>query len=435
MSIFLGILLLIFLGIFSGNFLIEIFNNNLERRQITKSWSSLEFSPEFYSNELQDGIPDGWQFESWGGARGIVELFSNEHNIGNRIAKLTHTNKAGDVALTQKINVNPGDRVIVSGYAQGEGGAIQVQLDDQINNKWVSEGVGGWIAVPASVDWQHYVMTINVPENIDKLKLLLRGSNIYDDIYAGKEDINGTPGANMLLNASFEEDGYTYDPITYWLDNVEIPTSSSFGVGDTSLGISYQNILSFQNGQYASITNRGNQLNGNCAYFPDMTAWLTAWGEYFEQEGGFAAKEKLYNLAIQIAPKCPQPYAALASLYSTHNANYKAAQLYHLASKLADESNLAGKYAFEEGFIHVRYTGLYQEAELALRRAENTHGWEGSHWELGAASYFLGQALEQLNRKEEAVEAYQRVLNCVACRSHHKPAIEKLQSTDPSLDS
>ena len=103
-----------------------------------------------------------------------------------------------------------------------------------------------------------------------------------------------------------------------------------------------------------------------------------------------------------------------------------AANLYHQASELAGTTPLAGKYAFEEGFIHVRHTGLTDQAIPALKKADVLKGWERSAWHHGAAIYFLATAYESLGMDEEAILAYQRIMDCSACTEHQEIAINRL---------
>jgi tetratricopeptide (TPR) repeat protein len=186
--------------------------------------------------------------------------------------------------------------------------------------------------------------------------------------------------------------------------------------------LSFTNTSDMLAGRYQSIETRAAQLDAECAEHPEMTSWLLASNEAFESVGGMAAQERLYHLAIRLAPNCPQPYAKLAKLYVSSFSMKRAADLYQKAAELSAGTIQAGAYAFEEGSIRLRQTGELNLAVDALQQAEQLSGWEGGSWYYGAASFFLGQALQASGRVEEAVSAYQRVLACSECLQHHAAA-------------
>jgi tetratricopeptide (TPR) repeat protein len=157
-----------------------------------------------------------------------------------------------------------------------------------------------------------------------------------------------------------------------------------------------------------------------------MTSWLSGLIVRLEKSGGLASVEGLYKLASEFAPECPQPYAALAGLYEQQHSYTKAAELYHRAAVLSGESGLAGKYSFAEGLLHLRQTGDYMAAVRAFARAQGIPGWERGAWYRGAASFYLGQALEALDRFPESIDAYRRVLLCGSCSYYHAAAEERV---------
>jgi predicted TPR repeat methyltransferase len=59
--------------------------------------------------------------------------------------------------------------------------------------------------------------------------------------------------------------------------------------------------------------------------------------------------------------------------------------------------------------------------------AEKVTGWEANQWEKGAASYYLGEALEAAGDIPGAIAAYKRVLNCEQCGWHHASALGRLK--------
>jgi tetratricopeptide (TPR) repeat protein len=256
--------------------------------------------------------------------------------------------------------------------------------------------------------------------------VLLRTSGrvLFDEAYLGVPGDQAN-SVNYLVNPSFEEDGGSENPLQWWKRNVHIPGISREKPQKMGLPVAYQNVSDLLNGKVGAITHRSDGLE-NCSLHPEMTSWLSGLNVRLEKSGGLAGMEGLYQLARKLAPKCPQPYAALAGLYELQHSYTKAAELYHRAAVLSGESGLAGKYSFSEGLLHLRQTGDYMAAVRAFALAEAIRGWERGAWYRGAASFYLGQALEALDRLPEAVDAYRRVLLCSSCSFYHAAAEERL---------
>jgi tetratricopeptide (TPR) repeat protein len=157
-----------------------------------------------------------------------------------------------------------------------------------------------------------------------------------------------------------------------------------------------------------------------------MTGFLISKGMDVRLQGSKTASERIYQLAIDLTPNCPQPYTELANLYGLQSSYLIAADFYHRAAELAGMEPIAGRYSFEEGFIHVRHTGLIDQAIPALEKAEKITDWERSSWHQGAATFFLGTAYEEKGMLEEAIFAYQRVVDCLECTAHHEYAQARL---------
>lgn len=397
---------------------------NVTRIQTAKTWMSLDPKNVIRTDALQDGIPDAWFYYAWGSATQIYRLDEREALAGHHAAVIERTNAQGGATLAQDLMVQPDTRFVVTVYAKGTGGAMHVWFRDQGTLAWMKEGRKG---LAQSETWQQHRLSVAVPSGVSEARLLLQGEGLtfFDEAYVG-EDHAGDLGPNALKNPGFEQDGISQDPLEWWLDHVVALDPVVAPEDDALERLSYLNVADMLAGRYDVVKQRAFALGDDCASTPAMTSWLIARGDDFEQTGGAAARERLYQLAVELAPHCPQPYAALAQLYRSHLGFGRAAELFHQAAERTHESALAGRYYFEEGFLHVRYTGDTERAIDALQQAERFDGWEGGAWHWGAASFFLGQALEAEGRSSEAQQAYQRVMDCQQCSYHHAAALDRL---------
>jgi len=219
----------------------------------------------------------------------------------------------------------------------------------------------------------------------------------------------------------------------WWNNHINLTPAKKIPQDNLLDNLSYQNIFDMLSGNFALIQERAEQLGSNCALAPEMTAWLLSKADDFEKVGGVAAREQIYQLAIQLAPSCPQPYAALARLYAQNNSNWVAAGLYKQAAYLAEDTLLSGRYSFEEGSLRLRYTGELDLATVAFQKAIEKSGWEASIWHQGAALFFLGQALELQGNLEESIAIYYRVLECNYCTYYHVDARNKIATLTSTL--
>lgn len=403
---------------------------NWLRVRIARAWMSVGLVEMEVDDALQDGIPDGWNVHWWGGARAIYRLECQEALAGDHAARVERTNDQGVASLVQDIAVSPDSHLFCTVYAKGAGGAVQFQFRTKETG---DREAYGWCDIAPSEDWQKYRLSVTVPPGKNEARLLLRSRELtwFDEAYVGVES-DGQLGPNLLRNPGFEQDGVSEDPLEWWQTHIIQPDALSIPEGRMPERLSYLNIIDMLAGRYDALRERSQQLGDRCASAPGMTSWLIARGDDFEREGGEAARERLYQLALELAPNCPEPYAALAGLYRSHHAFGRATELYHQATERSGETMLAGRYSFAEGFLHIRYTGDTERAIPALQQAEQLSGWEGGDWYWGAASLFLGQALEAEGRIEEAAAAYRRVIECEQCSYHHTAALNRLKALSAS---
>lgn len=417
---------LVFLILSSGLGLKNTFLSNLNRVRIFKAWEAVSVKENYDDNAVHDGIPDNWSPCSWGNATGFYEIEDQEVFNGNQAIRVSHTNKIGVICLSQTIVIPQNVNLLVKVYAKGDGGVIQTRLHDHITGDWKDYGFKGWREIKPSSDWKQYQFSFEVPTNVDQVELRLRGANYYDDVYLGMVNDNGEVGNNLLNNPGFESDGFQQNALQWWTDN-NLSINYAESLSDVPFSsLSYINILDTLMGRYDSIQERAEIIGNDCALAPEMAGFLISKGMNNNLPGGLSASERIFQFAIDLMPNCPQPYAALAKLYSSQRSYLLAANLFHQASALSGTTPLAGKYSFEEGFIHVRHTGLIDQAIPALKKAEHLDGWERSSWHYGAATFFLGTAYESKGMLEDAFLAYQRVMDCSECTEHHEIAKSRL---------
>ena len=386
-----------------GTSLINTFKSNISHVRIFTAWEEVSIKEYTDGNVLlHDGIPDSWDPCSWGNATGFYEIEDQEVINGNHAVRVIHTNGEGVICLSQTIEIPDNVELFVKIFSKGEGGQIQTRLHDQITRDWIDYGFKGWREIKPSSEWKQYQFSFDVPTNIDQVELRLRGGNLYDEGYIGIVNNKGEVGKNLLVNSGFEHDGYQQDLQSWWTENIIINNSDEKLTNFALSWLSYINIIDMLLGRYDFILERAGIIGSDCALSPEMTGFLISKGNNFNLQGDIAASESVYRLATELMPDCPQPYAALAQLYSSKHSYLIAANLYHRASGLAGSTPLAGKYSFEEGFIHVRHTGIVDQAIPALEKADVLKGWERSSWHHGAAIYFLATAYESNGMLEDA---------------------------------
>lgn len=403
--------------------------DNLNHLRILKSWASLDLDFRETSDSIQDGIPDDWLPYWWGGATEIYQIEENDAFSGNQAIKIIHTNDYGIVNLTQNIQVEPESDLVLSVHSKGTGGALIVWFRSNEDEEWVKQGFGGYNQIPDSVDWRENKLQITIPPRIREIKVLLQttGISTFDGAFLGYQD-DSISNHNLLKNGGFEIDGINEEPLEWWNDHVNVPIISLDYFEDPDVVKSYANIADMLQNRYGSILERADSIYPHCSLYPDMTNWLIELSPEISRNGGLAAEERLYQLAIKLMPDCPQPYAALAKLYESNRAYTASADLYHQAALLAAGSPIAGRYYFEEGFTHLNHTGNNEAAIAAFQTTESYSGWERGWWDYGLDSLFLGKAFEVLGYNPEAIEAYQRVIDCDECSQHHEEAADRLKA-------
>jgi hypothetical protein len=406
---------------------------NYYHSTLIKDYLGLEPNNLSRSDDIADDIPDGWQVEAWDGAREVYKLSTDKPFAGKRSASIRHTNESGAATLTQQFAVEPGMDLEVSAQTRGEAGAIRIQFfvaqsDERTGGVRTDFG--------AADEWQQVSFALPIPNGITKARVLLyavSGETLFDEVKVATKPDKGSP-KNLLSNSGFEQDGSDEDPMEWWLRHFQSREDQGTNPPPDSTRLVYANIRDLMIGNLENVQTRSNLPEGECADQPEISSYLIEHGKEIEKVGGAAAKERLYLLAADLAPRCPFPYAALGDLYRAHFSYDKAARYYAQAAELSADTFLAARYAFDAGLLHWSYTGNLDRAQLYLHRAENSRGWEPSAWHRGAAAYYLGRTFEDMGLPEEAAEAYQRVLQCAECTDHQKNAQERLNGITQSKE-
>jgi hypothetical protein len=408
--------------------IVSIVRRNSDALALHHAWLNAMYSGPI-DQSLHDGIPDQWDLTWWGGATQLVQIERTRAFQAEAFVQIARTNTTGAAALTQDVHVQSGATIVGSVVSRGADGAIVIWFRNP-SQDWVKQGLGGWTGIAAGADWHPASLTVTVPADMTEIKFLLQanGSMSFDDAHVGYQSADHT-GSNLLNNSGFEQDGTISSPLIWWQEHhvVKYPAKAEL-TNNTSMSLSYLNVNDMLSGDVDAVRQRAAQLGDRCALTPEMTAWLLGLGDRFETEGGAAAREQLYQFAIFLAPNCPQPYAELAGLYESRLAYQPASELYHQAAQLSNGTILAGRYSFAEGYLAVRYTGDITRAISALSYAASLTGWEGNNWYRAATIYYLGQSLETAGRIQEALEAYQHILDCTTCESFQETARVRLQS-------
>lgn len=399
------------------------FFESVTRLKVLQVWQNVELNLDSSTLvELRDDVPDFWVPTAWNGATRRISLDKNIVFDGQQAVQLNRTNNVGTVALIQTVSINHSPIVTVSAYARGDGGAIQTRFRDFSSGTWVAQG---WQEIAPSDEWVHYVLSIPVPPQSDSVELRLRTNRkIWFDAVTLTSSVENN-GKDKLLNSNFEVDGIDQLPLEWWMDAKR--NSKTLGVGLPSDSfLSYSNMVDMIHGNFEAIKQRAEGLGLRCVYRPDMVNWLLALGFEQREINNPTAAEQIFRLAVQLAPECPQPYAALGSLYEANKAFEQAVVYYKFSADVAGQTPYAGQMYFRVGLVCVRYLGDSEEAVQALLKARQLSGWENSAWAMGAASLNLGIAYETLGAYDEAKEAYEAVLDCERCLYNHPNAVSRL---------
>jgi tetratricopeptide (TPR) repeat protein len=395
---------------------------NLYLRYIDYKWNSVELTGFTQNNQLQDGFPDDWLPRTWNNGRAVFQNETNEVRTGSFAVLVEKTSSGGVVALTQNITVPEGATdVTLQVFAKGDGGAAQIRYIFEGQTNAVN---GGWQDIPPQETWRNYQVTKQIPAEVQQIEVHFRshGRTYFDDAFL-EFGRTGLAGANLLNNPGFEVDGLNQDPFVWWQEHANLPEVDPIPETVLTGELPFLNILDMLNGRYNNIQQRIEQQTLPCATTPEMTSWLLDLAPEIEEQGGASAREKLLQLAIALAPSCPQPYGQLARLYEENGVYYSAAQQYRRAAEIAGETPLAGYYYFNEGLIHVRQTGDLDQAIYTLEKAETLEVWVTGIVFQGASAYNLGLAYKNAGLPEQAALSFQRVLDCDFC-SYYRDGAE-----------
>jgi len=414
----------IFSSFFFLSFNLCKFQKNISRVEIHKLWQTVDIKIDIdKKSDLADDIPDGWSVHQWGGATGKYCLDISEKISGEKSLKIVHNNEIGKTGIIQNLELSPNKRYKTSVYTKGRGGAWLVKLRDN------SETYLFWQNIPASEDWIINEGVFMIPSSIEKsigVAIVLHGTGWFDNVFLGEiSDIERTI-INLLINPSFEKDGIEEESLDWWRKNITF-NNKKFNKSRTIENLNFQNIVDTLNGNFSSIRKRSDENQNKKMNCPQMTGWLLYKGYQAESN---LVKEQIFKMAVSLIPYCPQPYAALGSLYEQNASFSKAADYYHIAASLSGETVYNGTYSFREGSLKLFYTGEVDEAILALKNADEYGLWQDTPWHKGIATLYLGQALEKVGQVKEAELAYQRVLDCASCKFHWESAYNALKILD-----
>ena len=410
----------------------DTLRHNLALKDIDRTWNRVSLTGLTINNNLQDGIPDGWQARNWGGGQGIVQLVENPGaHAGTKVLSIQKTNTEGVTAVSQILPLEP-ETIQVSFrlFAKGQQGAAQIRFYLAGQGAGQPEA-GGWKNIPPSQDWQRVLVQSAVPPGAERVEVLVRSNGLtyFDDaiVWLAKQ---GDEANNSAANPDFEEDGLDQDPITWWQEHAVVPPFKPITGVDFSSEIPFLNIMDMLNGRYEAISQRNLQNGNNCHGGPEVTSWLLNMAPEVEAQGGLAAREKLYQLAITLAPNCPQAHGQLGHLYEENRAFWAATVQYRKAAELSGNTPIAGFYFYQEGLTHVRHTGNLDQAIYALENAERLQTWVTGVVFQGAAAYNLGLAFRDAGRFNEAAAAFQRVIDCDSCLNYKRPAESALRNLE-----
>lgn len=401
--------------------------NNLYLRYIDYKWNRVELTGLTNNTELQDGFPDFWNARAWRGGRAEIRSESTEVHTGSYSALVERTSPGGVTALSQLLPV-PEDAANVSlaVFAKGDGGAAQILYFFEGQQASVN---GGWQDIPALGNWQQYQINKPLPPEVRQIEILLRSSGVtfFDD---AEITFRSEAGESLkpLKNPGFEEDGLPQDPFVWWREHTVLPELGNIPQETLTGELPYLNMLDMLNGRYEAIRQRITQQETPCSTTPEMISWLLDLGQEVYDQGGPSSAEKLLQLAISIAPTCPQPYFQLGRLYELNGVYLSAAEQFRLAAELSGETPLAGYYYFNEGLIHVRHTGDLDQAIFTLEKAGALEAWVTGIVFQGASAYNLGLAYKNAGLRAEASDAFRRVIDCDACTYYHDAAAAELNA-------
>jgi hypothetical protein len=398
---------------------------------IAKAWLSVD-DTEPINNFLNDGIPDYWYVANWGKARSSVLRDENNYFLESPSISIKKNNDSDTSLLFQDITITPEKEVTCVVYHRGADAFFRV----------IAEGFIGQsiILLPKTDEWLASSLTFSLKPDYGTAKVLFGISGLSGEAWFDQVNCSysGLETDNLVINGNFEQDGSNEKPREWWtgllpaksvVRRVEkardiLLTNPS---PESPLNHNLVNSADLLSAHYDHVIHRMKNVSSGCLGIDGNPSILLGLASRFQEENNLTASEQAALLAIELMPKCPQPYAWLGSLYLSANAFQKAANLYHEAASLSSAGGQRGAYLFDQGYMYVVGTGDYSRAIEVLTQAQENEGWERSPWYRGAALIELGKAFYEEGMCGDAQAAYQSVIDCPECSARHSSAISGLQ--------
>jgi tetratricopeptide (TPR) repeat protein len=401
---------------------------NWASRTINQAWLNVTY-PGAFDNSLQDSVPDGWVPANWRNSLAVLTIDHQTSRTGRRSAHIQKNNDRDASVFEQSFAPPPGKEVQCGVYSLGDAAFLGI-LGDGIQGR-------NYTTMPESDEWVSSTLRFTTPAEGDIATLYFglrdsTGKVWFDDAFC-RETAQGS--GQLIENGGFEADGTREDPEQWWtvvrrsqgsaFDDLEQAYSSIAKLPEGwPARVSRLNAADLLLGRNERVVARMQHSLEGCVGDDRNPDFLLGLGANIQPDGGLSAYERAIQLAILLMPNCPQPYAELAELYSSAGAYDRAASLYEEAASRARPGAQRSAYLFTEGRIHVISTGDWNRAIDRLSRAQLNTDWANS--DHGVATLYLGNALVQAGRCDEARLAYQTVLGCGECTSRHAEALSSL---------
>jgi hypothetical protein len=394
------------------------------RKTIISNWLSIDFTFANAPSGIQDGIPDYWQPISYGGAVTDLSIVNSSMNEPSYI-RIKNNTDDGSAGLWQDAIVTSSD--IVTGVITSRLGpsAVEIWMRGDTNNEWTKRGIGGWVALPASEDWQTHVFSTTLPEGFDLLRTTIRTSETVDvqeiELY-----ITTNSDSPIILNNDFQLDGRYDPPLTWWVDSVSVSTMSELAPGDFNLGPAYTSALILMSDDPRTILS---STNTQYVTEPEEVSWLIDLpldDVPIDKQGWI--RERLNLLAMFFYPHNSRPYAAMAELMEEQDAYKLAFEYYVQAAELSDTSTRTTDYLLKAGLIALRRLKDLELTEQTFRSALDY--WDGTGRSTGPYLLSYGEYLLSINEQQEAISVFESILACGECAQYYPVARSKLRQMD-----
>jgi hypothetical protein len=425
------IIFILILLLLVGNQTQEKLKTNWANVVIAKAWLSVD-DPEPINNFLNDGIPDYWYVANWGKARSSIIRDENNFFLESPSIFIKKNNDNDTSLLFQDITVTPEKEVTCVVHHRGGDAFLRV----------IAEGFVGQsiVLLPKTEEWLASSLIFSLEPGYVTAKVLfgisgLSGEAWFDQVTCS---YRGLEANNLVINGNFEQDGSNNKPMEWWMGllpsksvvrrvekarDILLTNPSS----KSPLNHNLVNSADILSANYERVIYRMKYVSSGCLGIDGNPSILLGLASRFQEENNLVASERAALLAIELMPKCPQPYAWLGSLYLSANAFQEAANLYHEAALRSSFGGQKGAYLFDQGYIYVVGTGDYPSAIEVLSQAQENEGWERSPWYRGAALIELGKAFYEEGMCSDAQAAYQSVIDCPECSARHSSAMLGLQ--------